>query len=277
MLMCPMVSEPHLQTGSGEPLLLLHGAGASWTAWNKVIPLLSAEYDALAPSLGGHAGGPPLAHGPIIERYADSVEAAMDAVRWDTAHICGNSLGGWTAMELARRGRARSVVALSPAGGWKDPHAANQVKRYFTSTRRRIQLTRAIAPLALRNRWLRRHSFRDIAEHGERIEPAEALQMLDVFRDHDLRMLEVFDTSVQPYPDTGVPTLIAWAERDRLVPMPGYADRWRAVAPHAEFRVLPAVGHVPMFDDPRLVADTISDWISKQQSGNKDDSHESPS
>ena len=34
------------------------------------------------------------------------------------AHIVGNSLGGWVAFELERRGRARTVTGIAPAGGW---------------------------------------------------------------------------------------------------------------------------------------------------------------
>src|SRR5947209_14648532 len=42
----------------------------------------------------------------------------MDAAGFETAHLAGNSLGGYVALKLAERGRARSVVALAPAGGW---------------------------------------------------------------------------------------------------------------------------------------------------------------
>ena len=48
----------------------------------------------------------------------DAVERAMDEAGFETAHIAGNSLGGYVALQLAARGRARSVVALAPAGGW---------------------------------------------------------------------------------------------------------------------------------------------------------------
>ena len=51
---------------------------------------------------------------PIIPAQADAVEHTLDELGIDTTHIVGNSLGGWLAFELARRGRARSVVALSP-------------------------------------------------------------------------------------------------------------------------------------------------------------------
>ncbi|PRC61191.1 alpha/beta hydrolase, partial [Mycobacterium sp. ITM-2017-0098] len=42
----------------------------------------------------------------------------MDELGWETAHIVGNSLGGWVGFELERRGRARTVTAIAPAGGW---------------------------------------------------------------------------------------------------------------------------------------------------------------
>ena len=42
----------------------------------------------------------------------------MDEAGFETAHIVGNSLGGYLALQLAARGRAESVVALAPAGGW---------------------------------------------------------------------------------------------------------------------------------------------------------------
>ena len=72
----------------------------------------------LAPTLGGHAGGPPIEREISNTALADAVERAMDAVGFETAHIVGNSLGGYVALQLAARGRADTVVALAPAGGW---------------------------------------------------------------------------------------------------------------------------------------------------------------
>ena len=57
------------------------------------------------------------------------------------------------------------------------------------------------------------------------------------------------------------PTLIAWAERDRILPLATCSARFTREIPNAEFRVLPRVGHVPMWDDTRLVVKTITDWV----------------
>ena len=48
----------------------------------------------------------------------------MDAAGFERAHIVGNSLGGHVALQLAERGRAESVVALAPGGGWPVGHGS---------------------------------------------------------------------------------------------------------------------------------------------------------
>ncbi len=68
----------------------------------------------------------------------------MDEAGFETAHIVGNSLGGFLALKLAERGRARSVVALAPAGGWADgsPGFAG-AREYFVQM---LAMVKAAAP-----------------------------------------------------------------------------------------------------------------------------------
>src|SRR5215208_8246153 len=108
---------PAHRGGSGEPLVLLHGFLDTWRVWELVLPALERRHDVLAPTLAGHAGGPRLAE-VTDGAIADAVERAMDEAGFATAHLAGNSLGGHVALQLAARGRARSVVAFAPAGGW---------------------------------------------------------------------------------------------------------------------------------------------------------------
>src|SRR3954464_9866401 len=110
-------------------MLLLHGFTATWRAWDLVLPVLERRHDVLAPTLPGHAGGPPLAGDVGADAIVDAVERAMDDAGFDTAHVVGNSLGGYVRLRLGARGRARTVVALAPAGGWApgDPAAGEGV------------------------------------------------------------------------------------------------------------------------------------------------------
>ena len=114
------VFTPSHRGGSGSPLVCLHGFTDTWRAWELVLPQLERHHDVLAPTLPGHAGGLALA-GPVSDDLiADAIERAIDEAGFATAHIAGNSLGGFVALQLAARGRAESVVALAPAGGWAD-------------------------------------------------------------------------------------------------------------------------------------------------------------
>src|SRR5205807_2446115 len=107
-------------SGSGEPILLLHGLGGRRGVWQEIRPILAREHQVIAVDLPGFGESPPLADAgvPIIPAQAYAVEQLLDELRIGRTHIAGNSLGGWLAFELARRGRAHSVTALSPAGLW---------------------------------------------------------------------------------------------------------------------------------------------------------------
>jgi pimeloyl-ACP methyl ester carboxylesterase len=106
---------PAHRGGSGPPLVLLHGFMDTWRIWELVLPALERRFDVLALTLPGHAGGP-----PREDDIVGPLERAMDAAGFGLAHVAGNSLGGYLALELAARGRASSVVAFAPAGGWLD-------------------------------------------------------------------------------------------------------------------------------------------------------------
>ena len=105
------------RAGSGEPVLLLHGFTGAWHHWRPLLGDLVARHEVIAPTLAGHDGGPPYeARNPMtFHGAADHLERHLDEIAVDTAHVVGNSLGGALALELAKRGRARSVVALAPA------------------------------------------------------------------------------------------------------------------------------------------------------------------
>src|SRR3954449_5289051 len=106
------------RAGRGEALVLLHGLGLTWLCWKPVLPALEAVHDVVALDLPGFGASPALDDGrrPTVGALADAVEAELDRLGLDAPHLAGNSLGGWIALELARRGRARTVVALAPAG-----------------------------------------------------------------------------------------------------------------------------------------------------------------
>ena len=133
------------RVGAGEPLLLLHGLGSQWQVWEPVLALLSRERDVAAVDLPGFGESPPFEPdvAPTPDRIARSVAALLDELGWKDPHVAGNSLGGWVALELARMGRARSVVAISPAGLW----SSGELRFARSSLRASRWVARALRPV----------------------------------------------------------------------------------------------------------------------------------
>jgi pimeloyl-ACP methyl ester carboxylesterase len=191
----------------------------------------------------------------------------MNAANIDTAHLVGNSLGGWIALELARRGRARSVVAISPAGGWRHQSRAEaRVARMFTRAHRLgIHLLPHLDRLMARPR-MRRALLAAGMTRGDRLTPHAAAQ---VVRD-SIRCpvyMELLEAIVEDGPPSldgiAAPVLIAWGSSDWIIPARRYSQRFRTLLPAAEWAELPGVGHTPMADNPTLIARTIVDFSQR--------------
>nr|WP_279582221.1 alpha/beta fold hydrolase [Fodinicola feengrottensis] len=104
--------------GTGSPLVLLHGIGHRWQAWQPVLNLLAERHDVIAIDLPGFGGSPTLPDDRPYDMLAavDTFCEIMAAYKLDRPHLAGNSLGGALALEVGSRGLASSVTALSPAG-----------------------------------------------------------------------------------------------------------------------------------------------------------------
>jgi pimeloyl-ACP methyl ester carboxylesterase len=235
----------------------------SWRAWEPVIPLLTDCHEVFAPSLAGHHGA---ATGTAdtsmsVHGLADAVERQLDEAGIVTAHLAGNSLGGWVALELARRGRARSVVALSPAGGWTTGRELRRVLR-LARLGRAFAGHPLLAPMLNRPR-MRRALLRGVLERGHELTSAEARRFFeDNLHFSGLRELLAAierDGPLPPMSDIGCPVRIAWAGHDRTIPFDTYGRPLAQAVPDAELLTLLGVGHVPMHDNPQLIADTILD------------------
>jgi pimeloyl-ACP methyl ester carboxylesterase len=104
--------------GSGTPLVLLHGIGHRWQAWEPVIDTLAEHHDVIAIDLPGF-GQSPVPDAGMPAQMSGTVSAVgdfFDSLDLDHPHVAGNSLGGAIALELAAAGRVASATALSPAG-----------------------------------------------------------------------------------------------------------------------------------------------------------------
>jgi pimeloyl-ACP methyl ester carboxylesterase len=243
-----------------ETLVLFHGLTMSGRVWHRTRPFLEDDFDVFTPTALGHAGGRTPGHRPIrIADVVDDAERILDDLQIDRAHLAGNSMGGWVALELARRGRATSVTALSPAGTW-DP-VSREHKRTRAALARAgadARRSRALLPLVLRLPQVRRFAMRTTSADGARLDAAEIVAAVD-----DLLGCTVLDDllttteALAPLDVPGTPITVAWSAQDRLLLHDVNGALAERLIPGADHVALPAVGHVPMLDDPALVAATI--------------------
>jgi pimeloyl-ACP methyl ester carboxylesterase len=266
----PEISPSLYRAGHGEPLVLLHGFMGNWRHWRPVIADLVPRFEVIAPTLAGHHGGPPYEEPEnTIAAAGDLLERRLDELSVPRAHLVGNSLGGALALELAKRGRALSLVGLAPAGGWhREGGEGERLARLFTRQRRLAQAAAPRLRAAMRRPVLRRLAMRDVMRHGEQVPPTDVVDIVRaslgcaVF-DRVLDSLRSGRGRIEGLEEVTAPTLIAWPRHDRILPMPRYSERFPAELPGVEFRVLEGVGHVPMWDDPRLVVETIREFVER--------------
>jgi len=248
-----------------SPLVLLHPFLVSGEVWQDVVPLLSSYHQVFTPTLLGHRGGPQVQRRPAtIWDVIEAAEAYLDENGLQRPHLAGNSLGGFVAIELARRGRASTVCALSPAGFWTEGRgSAGQVTagRKVHKIAAMSRLSIPFGPLLFKSGVVRRISLRFLnsARHGERV---SADKLVEVTRTVvactvGREVLSTAEEQVVPLAPLPCPITLAWSEQDSLLPLATYGKIARERLPSAGFEVLPDVDHVPMFDDPELVARTI--------------------
>jgi pimeloyl-ACP methyl ester carboxylesterase len=248
--------------GSGPPLVCLHGFTDTWRTWDLVRPALERRFDVFTPTLPGHAGGPAL--GELGETVmVDAVERALDEAGIETAHVAGNSLGGFVALQLAARGRARSVVALAPAGGWAvDDASYGEMLRQFVSMHELAQQAAPFVDELVADEDVRRQATAVVVERWEHIPPELVAHLIVGVSRCEVAPLIELALEVEWQLDAervDCPVRIVWGTSDRVLPLPSGAVRFREEwLPRAEWIELEGVGHCPHLDVPAETAELIA-------------------
>jgi pimeloyl-ACP methyl ester carboxylesterase len=243
-------------------MLCLHGFMDTWRSWDLVLPMLERSHDVLAITLPGHAGGAPLDGDVRTETFVDAVERAMEAAGLETAHLVGNSLGGYLALRLAARGRAASVVAFAPAGGWAQ--GDRSYENLLLAQRELHAQMRAAAPQAeafVATPLGRRRATALITTNFEHI-PADLLahQMLGIASckaAEPLIATALREGWTLNASQIACPLRIVWGTADKLLPWPQAAAGYQRQLHQADWVLLDGIGHSPQLDVPLEAAQLI--------------------
>ncbi|MEV0534514.1 alpha/beta fold hydrolase [Kitasatospora sp. NPDC050463] len=274
------VTVRHQRLGSGSPLLLLHGVGHHWQAWEPVLPALAERHEVIAVDLPGFGASPALPSGvPYgLEAVVPVLGALCAELGVERPHVAGNSLGGLLALGLGRAGLARSVTALAPAGFWTEAE-----RRYAYAVLGGMRLGARLLPPAAVGRIARCTAGRALlvstiyARPGRR-EPAAAVAETRALREATgFGPTLAAGRGLRFAGDVGaLPVTVAWGSRDRIL-LRRQGVRALRELPAARLIRLPGCGHVPMNDDPELVARVILDNCARAHEGTAAPERFSPS
>jgi pimeloyl-ACP methyl ester carboxylesterase len=253
--------------GTGPPLVLVHGLGLSRRSWSPVREALEQRHDVVAVDLPGFGESPPLPTGdtPTPIRLADVLDHHLDRLGLAAPALIGNSLGGWVALELARRGRAGCAVAIAPSG-LETPPERSYVIALNELMRVRARLSMPFARQLSTSLAARTALFGGLRSRPWRVPPLDGECEL-----HEFGRSPGFQSALRAsvgmripagLSRISVPVRIAYGTVDFMLGALT-APRFAAAIPGAELIPLPGLGHVPMLDDPELVAATILDFTSR--------------
>lgn len=240
----------YVQQGNGTPVILIHGMAASLHDWDDLIPELTKNgYATYAPDLLGHGDSPKLdSRAYHIDWMFEHFFQWMKSLRLtEPAILIGHSLGGYIALEYARRVSAstRGLVLVNPF------YARSQLPFLLRNAYRRANLSSLL--LERTPDWLLRffvdmssaaigHSVGTLRSLPERI---RMQTVLDYKRTAPgvYHLPNVVSDMTEVLPEIHIPALVVWGDRDRTLAPASFA-RLVSALPKARSEVLHA-GHIP--------------------------------
>ncbi|MGW0248818.1 alpha/beta fold hydrolase [Nocardia goodfellowii] len=257
-----------LHMGSGDPLLLLHGFMLSPHCWEQTATRLATQCEVFAPAFAGHWGGAP-GDGWSTDIYtlADRIEDQLDEMGWRTCHIAGNSLGGWVGIELARRGRARTLTLIAPAGGWNAPSLTQfRVGLKFLAIAPVIGIGKHVGEFVKHNPLTHRLTKMLLVKNPAAVSRADIVAVIEAALHCQALLPLIMGTFRAPalsdLSDLPTPVRLLLAEYDRIIPNRVYARRYLTELPDSADRILMnRVGHVPMLEAPDRIATLIAEHV----------------
>lgn len=267
-----MVLREPIHAGSGEPILMLHPFLCSQNVWRTVADQLAetGRFEVLAPTMVGHHGGSK-SRSWLLETSAlvDDVERRMDQLGWQTAHIVGNSLGGWVSFELERRGRARTLTAIAPAGGWSQ----HSVTKYETVLKfvlggPALIAARLLGPRIIDLPFARRIATLPVSGPADGPSDTDLRDLVDDATHCSAYLQLLVKTLRMPglleLASLGAPTQLVLCGRDRVFPTPrGNRYFLDNLPKSAKVIRLDGLGHIPMLEAPGRITEVIADFVDE--------------
>ena len=237
-------------------LVLVHGAGSSATAWDRVVERLGERWPVLAPNLPGHGGEA----GPgrrSIQEYATWLEAYLASRAEGPIVLAGHSMGGAVALETTLRRRIDLVGLVLVSTGARlrvAPEVLAGVETDFAGTMK----------------WLANYAYAPGAPFELRKESGLRLEQAGAAVVHaDFAACDAFDV-MDRLERIDLPTLVLCGAEDQMTP-PKYARHLAQYIPGARLELIESAGHMAPAEQPAAVALAIGEFLEELSGGDRDD------
>jgi len=235
--------------GSGPPLFLIHGVGASRRSWDGLIPHLRSSFRCISYDLRGHGRTPKRPPPYALDDFVEDLEALRRELGIEQAHFAGHSLGGMIAPAYAHRYGAHvlSLGLFSTAAFRRDEDRARL--RQFVATMRADGIGAVLE--SLRDRWF---TPEYAARHPDAIE-RRLQQVRAMDPEVYINTFAVYvESETSPWlPGLHQPTLVLTGEND-VSCGPRLNRQMAAALPHSELMILPGLRHSILMEAPDQVA-----------------------
>jgi pimeloyl-ACP methyl ester carboxylesterase len=247
------------EAGDGDALVLLHGIGGSSESWDEQLNHLSHRYRVIAwdmPGYGGSDGFDSLA--PIVEDYANSLAALLDALAVEKLHILGQSIAALIAARFCVRNPNRIKSYLFAHGltglGGLDEEARDTAKNG------RIEVFDALGP----KRFAREKGPAIMSPGVSEVAREKAVGVMAKVNPAGFRQAVEMLSMADLFKDTAlitVPALVICGADDPIAPEP-VCRSVEAALPNAQFCLIPGVGHYSATENPPSFNEAILGFLN---------------
>ena len=251
--------------GVGRPLILVHGLGSTRNAWTTIVVALAKDREVITLDLPGHGESHAESDSGTFDGLARSFEEWLVHENLSGLDMVGSSMGARLVLEMARRGRSGSVIALDPGGFWQG-WERNFINITLSASGKLLRSLRPALPKLSRSATARTLLLAQLAARpwalngklvGQELVSIANTSTFDAL----VRDLAFGAAQVGPAAASSGRITIGWGRHDRLC-FPAQADRAQKAFPGSRVVWFERSGHFPMWEQPEDVVRLILDSTS---------------
>ncbi len=256
-----------LETGAGDPLVIMHGTGGHLEAFTRNLRALGEHYRVIAYDYPGHGWTTTTARDLEIADYEEHLLALLDLLDIESAHLSGESLGGWVAAKFAAAHpeRVRSMVLNTPGGTMATPEVMERIRSLSQAAaddpseeRIRARLEWLMADpasvtdelVAIRRGVYSRPGFAESMRHILCLQEPEVRQR-NLITDDELAAITA-------------PTLVIWTSNDPSGPAGAGIDMAERMG-QGRFQFIDKAGHWPQWEQREVFDEVVLDFLGENR------------